>query len=390
MSDGVKVLQVIGGLGVGGAETWLMEVLRHWRASGGNRMDFLLTGGQPDHFDADAEALGATLHYMPYGRKFLPRFMRDFRALLGRERYDAIHDHSDYASGWRLLMAGGALPPVRVAHVHNPWLHISANYAISSNRRLAAAGGKVLVKRLATHVCGTSGEILRQYGFEPGGTRPRAEVVHCGFRVDKFNADRTEDRRRIISEFGFAEDAKLVLAVGRLDRALQYCHPQNHKNSWFALNVARAAHALDPSVCLIMAGEGPSRDAMLGHVRDWGLGSDFHLPGIRDDVPALMRAANVLLFPSAQEGLGMAAVEAQAAGLPVLASTAVPREAVAAPEAYHALALTEPVEAWARTLLEIAAAPRPDRLACRAALQASAFSVESSAASLEAIYRGAR
>lgn len=391
MSRPVRVLQVIGGLGMGGAETWLMEVLRLWAGDGSGRMDFLLTGGRREVFDSEAESLGARLYYLPYSRIHLLSFIRSYRALLRRGGYDAIHDHADYAAGWRLLMAAGALPPVRAVHIHNPWLHISANYAVSYDRRLVAAGGKALVRAFASEVCGTSKEVLYRYGFPPiGGDRLRASVLHCGFEIGRFNAPRECDRVRLLEEFGWPADTKLVLFAGRLDRALQPNHPQNHKNSWLALNIAKAAVERDASVRLLMAGEGPSRSALMQAVGHWGMTDRMRLVGIRKDMPALMRAADVLLFPSAQEGLGMVAVEAQAAGLPVLASTAVPSEAIVVPSAYHALSLEKPVGEWADRLIDILVRPRPDRGACRIALEASDFSIARSAARLKILYQGGR
>ena len=390
MRQPMRVLQVIGGLGMGGAETWLMEVLRRWAADGSGQMDFLLTGGRREVFDDEAEALGARLHYLPYGRAHISHFIGGYRAMLRRGRYDAIHDHADYSAGWRLAMGAGVLPPVRVIHVHNPWLHISANYAVSPGRRLAAKGGKALVNALASDVCGTSEEILCRYGFNPSGRgRPRVRALHCGFNIERFNAPREKDRADVMAEFGWPEDTKLVLFVGRLDRAPETNHPQNHKNSWLALNIVRASAVRDSSVRLLMAGDGPSRETLTRAVHDWGMADRLCLPGIRRDIPALMRAADVLLFPSAQEGLGMVAVEAQAAGLPVLASAAVPREAIVIPSIYQALPLSAAVETWADRLSEIMARPRPDLDTCRAALEASDFSIARSAAQLQALYRGA-
>ena len=82
-------------------------------------------------------------------------------------QYDAIHDHADFASGWHFLM-GGALPLVRVTHVHNPWLHIEDNYAVNLSRRLTAIVGKRLVLLLATHVCGTSEQVLGHMNSQQG------------------------------------------------------------------------------------------------------------------------------------------------------------------------------------------------------------------------------
>src|SRR5262249_10955089 len=77
----IRVLQVVDTLGMGGAETWLMEVLRFWNRQSGARtprMDFLVTSGRRGIFDAEAEALGARIFYLRFGRDELSEFVRGF------------------------------------------------------------------------------------------------------------------------------------------------------------------------------------------------------------------------------------------------------------------------------------------------------------------------
>ena len=64
----VRVLEITDTLGMGGAETWLMELLRLWSNTGAVQMDFLLTSGNRGIFDDEACRLGARLHYVRYGR----------------------------------------------------------------------------------------------------------------------------------------------------------------------------------------------------------------------------------------------------------------------------------------------------------------------------------
>jgi glycosyltransferase involved in cell wall biosynthesis len=384
------VLQVVDSLGVGGAETWLMELLRLWSASGGVKTHILATGGRESVFDEQARSLGARTHYLRYGRDRLAAFSGEFRALLRSGGFDAIHDHQDYASGWHYLAGLGALPPVRVTHVHNPWLHIGAYYGVTPQRRLTAAAGRRLVGRFATHVCGTSREALRAYGFETGRLgRPRTVVAHCGFDVGRYAVPSACDRLSVLAEFGFPPDAKLALFVGRLDRDLEVGRPQNHKNSWFAVLTAAQAARADPRVRLLMAGAGDAqRTEIEARIAAFGLADRVRLVGVRNDVPRLMRAADTLLFPSVQEGLGMVAVEAQAAGLPVLASTAVPSEAIVMPELYQAMPLTASPAEWATALIASMDQPRRDPFSCSTALEASPFAIATSARQLEAIYAG--
>src|SRR5215471_12825235 len=62
----LHVLQVIDSLGMGGAETWLMALLRRWSETKEARIDFLVTSGRRGIFDDEARSLGARLHYLRY------------------------------------------------------------------------------------------------------------------------------------------------------------------------------------------------------------------------------------------------------------------------------------------------------------------------------------
>ena len=76
-----------------------------------------------------------------------------------------------------------------------------------------------------------------------------------------------------------------------------------------------------------MVGDGENaRVGFEREVKSWGLQDLIRFVGLRSDVPRLMAGSDLLLFTSVGEGLGIVAVEAQAAGLQVLASEAVPKE----------------------------------------------------------------
>lgn len=385
----LKVLQVIHALGMGGAETWLIEVLRLWAADGSAQMHFLCTGGESAMFDDEARRLGAQIHYVPYGRIHLRRFAATFRKILRHERYSAIHDHQDYASGWHFLIGAGCLPPVRITHVHNPSYQIDHNYAVTPARRFAARGGKMLARSFATHVLGTSKQVLREYGFEPPKRRQHVGPLHCGFDQRRFFGDPSAEKRRLCEEFRWPADSRIILFAGRIDRSADPSDPQAHKNAPFALNVGLECAKRDQRIRMIFAGRlSPAVPALEQQIANAGCSRRIVFAGVRRDIDTLMLGSDVLLFPSRGEGLGMVAVEAQAAGLPVIASTAVPSECVVIPELVRFLSLTEDVETWARSTVEALCSPRLSVSGCNARIDCSPFAIKNSAALLRAVYAG--
>jgi len=384
----ISVLQVIDSLGMGGAETWLMEVLRLWSKSGDVQMDFLMTSGNRAIFDEEALRLGARIHYVRYGRRYLLRFAKKFHDILREGQYDAIHDHQDYASGWHFLIGGKALPPVRVTHIHNPSYQIRNNYGVTLARRLTARIGRSLIQRYSTHITGTSRQVITEYGFDtPRFHHMPKSALYCGFDPSRFLGDRQIAKTALCREFTWPENSKILLFAGRLDKSPDMGHPQNHKNSGFAVSVGIECVRHDPSVRMIFAGKiSPSISILEARIAEAGFAEYIRFAGIRIDIARLMLASDSLLFPSRGEGLGMVAVEAQAAGLPVLASTAVPRECVVVPELVRFKELEAGAASWAEILCHLAASPRNISFANQR-VATSAFAIENSSHALLKLYK---
>lgn len=372
---------------MGGAETWLLALLRYWRQRGGPQVEFLLTNGREEVLDSEARALGARLHYLTFTRRAPLRFFLGFRQLLESGGFRALHDHCDLATGLHFAVAGSTLPPIRIAHFHNHHALFAENYLTSPTRRALAVSGRYLIRARATHVLATSRGTLEGFGFSNGrGGPPFSRVLHCGIDPQDYRRDPRGDRARLLSEFGWPGDSLVALCVGRLDLSLDYPNPTNNKNTAFALDVARTAASISDRFRLLVIGEGPSRAQFEQRVAGWGLDGKIRFTGLRRDLQSLMVGSNVLLFPSVAEALGMVVVEAQAAGLRVLASDEISREAVIVPELYSSLPLSAPVEEWARHLLDPGETPTRLREHCLGALEASPFNVAYAARVLEGLY----
>jgi glycosyltransferase involved in cell wall biosynthesis len=236
---------------------------------------------------------------------------------------------------------------------------------------------------------GTSKQILDEYGFnEPAFSRLTTDAAHCGFDPLRFSGDRRQAHQEVCEEFGWDDAAKVILFVGRLDGAeVEFAgRRMSHKNPRFALEVARLCLEQDPNVSMILAGDGQAKRAEFeAQVAQWGLDQKIRLVGARHDIERLMLGSDLLLFPSLAEGLGMVVVEAQAAGLPVLASDTTPREAVVVPGMVDFVSLSAEPATWARAVLE-RIGEACDAAACNEAVRRSAFSIENSAMKLLSLY----
>jgi glycosyltransferase EpsF len=105
---------------------------------------------------------------------------------------------------------------------------------------------------------------------------------------------------------------------------------------------------------------------------------------IRRDVPGIMSASDVFVFPSLWEGLGMVAVEAQCSGLKVIMSDSVPKEAVVAKSLVTIKELHEGAQAWAESIAVAKAIT--DRARYVNEIKESPFSIENSVNGLTRLY----
>lgn len=138
---------------------------------------------------------------------------------------------------------------------------------------------------------------------------PRIEYVPgVGVDLKKFARHRPRDVVR--AALGIAPDTTFILSVGELIA---------RKNYDVAID---ALSALDTRIkfCFCIAGIGDKEPELRQHIADKGLDSKIKLLGFRSDIPDLLHAADLFFFPSLQEGLPVAVMEAMACGLPIVCS----------------------------------------------------------------------
>ncbi|WP_242343898.1 glycosyltransferase [Anaeromyxobacter terrae] len=368
----VRVLHVVGQMNRGGVETWLMQVLRTLDPAC-VRMDFLVTRGDPGHFDAEIDALGSAV--IPCESPSSPtRFARQFLAVL-RERgpYHVVHSHVHHFSGFTLALAHRASVPVRIAHAHSDTSHLDAR--ASPWRRIYLRLMKAAVRRYATHGLAASSAAATSLFGPRWPDVGRYEVVRCGLDFSAFRKPIAESASAR-ADLGVPPRALVLGHVGRFDGC---------KNQAFLVRIAMAALKLEPSTFLVLVGDGPLRASVEADATRLGIRERVVFAGVRADVPRVLASFDVFVLPSVREGLPLVGLEAQAAGLPIVLSDIITRELVVIPSLFTWRAPTDSPESWAEAALS-AARGGVSRADAAATLERSEYSLSRSLPRLLEVY----
>jgi len=370
MSQPERILHVTGGLGAGGTETWLVNVLRHIDPSRW-RFDFLIHDPSLDFYRGEVEKLGSKVLIC---RKNILTFGRCFRDILREGAYRIVHSHVFMSSGYVLRLAAKEGVPIRIAHAHNTY----DKKGHSMIRRLRNKLMRRWIAEYATHRIAAS-ESAGNAVFGGNWRNRGGQVVFYGVDTDRFRT--SPDGGRLKQELGLQPDTFVVGHVGSFTK---------QKNHEFLLKVVAETIKPDERVKFLLVGDGPLREQVEHEAAQAGLKEHIIFAGLRRDVPELMSSVfDAFILPSLFEGLGLVAVEAQAAGLPCVISDVVPPEADVVKSLVHRMSLAVGAPAWAEQLLACKGVKPLEKAEALATVERSPFNIEKSAASLLAVYEKA-
>ena len=124
------------------------------------------------------------------------------------------------------------------------------------------------------------------------------------------------------------------------------------KNHEFLIDVFNELYKENNNYKLMLIGQGPLEDEIKQKVKDLDIENAVIFLGQKTDANKYYQAMDLFLFPSLYEGLGMVFVEAQAAALPSIASTEVPKIAEASDRAYF-IGLDQSNKVWINKINEV-------------------------------------
>lgn len=305
----IRILQVVTIMNRGGLETMLMNYYRKLDRSR-IQFDFMTNRIERGHYDDEIEALGGKIYRLSpikpgnYNKYFneLDQFFKEHK------EYKVVHSHINENSGFVLKAAKKAGVPYRIAHSHLSDLKFDYKYPFRVYARRSLKGNVSDYFACSKR----AGEWLFGKKISNSG---KVTVLSNAVDTEKFKIN--EDiRRKMRKELGI-EGKKVIGHVGRFN-------PQ--KNHEFLIDIFNEVYKKDKNTVLLLVGDGYLKEKIENKVKKLGLGDSVRFLGVREDIPELMQAMDLFLFPSKFEGLAVVMVEAQAAGLNVITSTGVTKE----------------------------------------------------------------
>ena len=271
--------------------------------------DIALTVPEQGQNSRALEKLGAKIFFIPMKAEDREGFCKALTNLLTEGHYDAVHVHESETCYVALRIATQLGIPCRIAHAHTTSPYEGVRGVI---RRWS---GCLLNYVYATHVIGCGQKAGERVFGKLNMKRPRAVVLPNGVDTERFSY-RPALRAQVRQELQ-AENTFLLGMVCRLSE---------EKNISFAIDLMAEVLERIPNAMLMIVGNGPEQEALEQKIRERKLENSVCLLGRREDVDRLYQAFDLVLMPSFHEGFPVVAVEAMAAGLPVLLSDTITRE----------------------------------------------------------------
>jgi glycosyltransferase involved in cell wall biosynthesis len=306
------VLHVIKTLELGGAETNLRSLMRHFDMGKYEHHIAYSFGGELEKVFAGMPDVRLYKFSEKKHKNSSPMslvIIAKLAAYIFSKKIRVVHTHNFNAHFWGAYaakLAGAKL----VEHVHDFRYFEPAELerrkgGSNLNRHIAKFKGmsdRVIV------LTEQNRRFLIEKGFYPA---EKVRIIPNGIPIPP---DIISKRREVAEQFGYPEDAPMVLVPIRLAPT---------KNPALALRIAPEIARRAPGAVILIAGDGELKDELHAQVKKLGVGGTVKFVGFQNDVARLLAAADVFLLPSFLELHSISVLEALSLGVPVVCSSGV-------------------------------------------------------------------
>lgn len=331
-----RVLHVLGGTGLGGAESRIMDLYRQMNKDE-IQFDFLVhrkCASESQFYDEEIKKMGGHIYVLPKFKVYNYFTYRKAVKVFFAEHHEfgVVQGHMTSTASIYLPIAKRAGIPITVAHSRNAGVE----------KGLKGIATKFLRKNLyrKTDHCFACSVLAGEDVFGKEWVKKgNVKIIHNAIDAGKFTYDlekRTAMRQKLQIE------DKLVLGhVGRFN---------TQKNHPYLIDVFAEICKKREDAVLILLGDGPDKEKMEQKCEELGIRDKVLFEGNQKHPEEYYQAFDFFLLPSFYEGLPGVLVEAQAAGLRCFASDTITTEAKAT-ELVTYLSIEQPAERWAEAIL---------------------------------------
>lgn len=328
----MRILEVCTALDGGGVDRYL---LNYCSRIDDIQFDFVVVVEKTGILETLLEERGCNIYHIPRISKGVIKNYKALADIIQKENYDAIHSHLGHKSIVALWCAKRSGINVRITHAHMAFAPES--FKAKFSRKILT----FLVKRLSTSLaaCGIDAAkwLWGEKSYDNGLITIQNNAIETG--IFTFS-QKTRDEVR--SELGI--ESKLVVGhVGRLSE---------QKNQIYALQIFKEIVKKCENATFILIGRGECEKVIIEKIKELNLEESVRLLGVRSDVPRLLNAMDVFLFPSLFEGLPFTLIETQCNGLMALCSDVITRH-VKISDCILFESLNSPAEVWAEKAIEL-------------------------------------
>ncbi len=335
----MRILHFVPDIGI--ANGVMSVVLNYFKAMPEDiKFDFMYFKEREQNRRADVEELGGRVFHMntPGLKSFfsseLDVFFKEHKS-----EYAAVHIHTPYMAC--LIAPKARRYGVKKVAVHCHSTLFSLNKENQTRNKILNIPTKLLADKL--FACG------RQAGEFWYGESADFTVLTNAIDCDKYRYSEPE-RKQKREELGISDSQLVIGHVGVTVPPL--------KNHPFLLEVFAGIKKEMPDSILLMVGAHQT-DELKAKALQLGITEDIRFLGRRDDIPSLLSAMDIFVFPSKREGLPVSVVEAQTSGLPVIMSDSITDEVCVTKETARLSIDADPLE-WATKAISMSAMPRQD------------------------------
>jgi glycosyltransferase involved in cell wall biosynthesis len=365
-----RVLLLIKGLGLGGAERLLVDVMAA-RDREHFEYEVAYVLASQDALVPDMEATGVPVHCLGGSASADLRWTGSLRGLLTERHFDVLHAHLPYTAALGRLVAL-TLPrrrrPALVYTEHSLW-NKAAVVTKALNRATVGIDQALIVVSVAAR------------NALPRALRSQARVVVHGVDRTRFAAlleQRSSLRHDLRADLGMADDELIALTVANM---------RSEKGYDVLLEAARLVVAAGAPVRFVSVGRGPLERELAAAADAAGLAGHVHFLGTRTDTARLMAGADLFVLPSHQEGLPVALMEAMSTGLPVVATVVGGVPDVVTDDVEGLLVPAGRADLLAEAVIRVARdSALRSRLAEASLARSALFDVRNAAQSIESVY----